>query len=169
MTDLIEEIDWDGNILAIHPITKLKERMFIHKASLIIPKANNEKFIFAKRAPNKFPYPNTWTCGIGGKVNANETTEDAAKREAMEEAGLETEIDFISSFKYDGDSYKAVFSLFTTKNPVSISQLNLDKNEISFMQEMTIKEMDDIVKNRPNDCAPTFIYAFNALKSSLNK
>ena len=35
--ELIEEIDWNGNKIAVHPKSKLKEKMFVHKVSLVIP------------------------------------------------------------------------------------------------------------------------------------
>ncbi len=41
----------------------------------------------AKRAKDKYPFPDTWCCAVGGKARHGESDEDAAIREMKEEIG----------------------------------------------------------------------------------
>lgn len=48
----------------------------------------DEKILFGRKAPGVRPYPDTWHL-IGGKVAAEETVDDAIRREVKEETNLE--------------------------------------------------------------------------------
>ncbi len=85
--ELFDEVDEDGNVIATHPKSYFKERMFLHNVSLIIPISTDNKVLISRRAKDKYPYPDTWTCCLGGKASSGENSEDAAKREMREEAG----------------------------------------------------------------------------------
>jgi len=152
----IEEIDWDGKTIAVHPRSKLKSTMFPHKAALVIPKGSNNKLILCKRAEDKHPFPGTWCCAIGGKVSKGESIEAAAKRETLEESNTSPELERIVDVKYNGDDYKAIFSVFTTKEPFSPSHFTPDPREIQYFQEFTAEEIVAMVEENPEQFAPTF-------------
>lgn len=155
--ELIEEIDWDGKVIKIHPKNFLKERMFLHKVSVIIPKGKDGKFVLCKRGKDKHPFPDTWCCAVGGKILANESYEDGAIREMKEEIGKEFDLEKVSSVIYDEDDYKAIFNIFTTKNNVDCEEFDLDPEEIQFAKEFSIDEIIKMVDNYPQDFAPTFL------------
>jgi isopentenyldiphosphate isomerase len=156
--ELIDEVDRSGNVIATHPISRLKERMFFHNASLIIPAAEGNKIIIARRAKDKQPYPGTWVCGVGGHARSGESAEDAAKREMQEEIGRSYPIKKVTSFVYDKE-YKAIFTLFTTTIPVSPDELSLDPREIQYCKAFTVGEVMRMIKRAPQEFAPTFITA----------
>ena len=154
--ELVEEIDWEGNVINIHKKSLLKEKMFPHKVSVIIPKANFDKVVLCRRAKDQYPFPDTWCCAVGGKVIAGESEKDAAIREMKEEIGVELEIEEVTRVKYDNSDYKAIFYVFTTKNPVNHDEFKLDLSEIQFTKEFNIDEILDMIKNNPEEFAPTF-------------
>ncbi|PIZ51568.1 hypothetical protein COY27_03275 [Candidatus Woesearchaeota archaeon CG_4_10_14_0_2_um_filter_33_13] len=156
MEELIEEIDWEGNTVAIHPRSRLKQVMFPHKAALVIPKGKENKLILCKRAKNMHPFPETWCCAIGGKVANGETIEEAAKRETYEESKTDPELEPVVSVKYNEDDYKAIFNVFTTKNAFETNYFTPDPREIEFFQEFTIEEIEEMVNKKPELFAPTF-------------
>ena len=159
MEELIDEVNLQGIVIATHPKSHFKERMFLHKAALIIPKAKNGKFLFCKRAKNKHPFPGTWCCAVGGKVSSNETEENAAIREMKEEIGQIYPLKKVISFIYNEDDYKALFTIFTTTEPVSEKELKLDEEEIEYVKAFTIKEILEMLEKQPSQFAPTFILA----------
>ena len=156
--ELIDEVDRSGNVIATHPISCLKERMFLHNASLVMPVTEGNKFVIARRAKDKQPYPGTWVCGVGGHARSGESAENAAKREMQEEIGRSYPIRQVTSFVYDKE-YKAIFTVFTTTVPVSPDELALDPREIQYCKAFTVKEIMGMIKNAPQEFAPTFIAA----------
>ena len=120
MEEFIHEIDWNDNVIGTFNKKELKQRTFIHRASLIIPKTSNNKFIISKRSINKHPFPGVWCCAIGGKVLANETYEQGALREMKEEVDFVSDIKFITKTRMDNEKEKAIYSLFTTINELDV-------------------------------------------------
>ena len=163
--ELIEEIDPEGNIIAVHSAHKLKEQMFLHKVALVIPRGHDNTFIICRRAKDKHPYPDTWCCGIGGKVRHLESFADAARRECKEEVGQELEVEQVSSFLYNQDDYKALFSVFTTKEPINTDELQPDPREIQYLKYCSINELDEI--SASPEASPTFQQAIAGFVASL--
>ncbi len=64
------EVDQDDNVIGTYSKTELKERKFRHRITIVLPKAKDGKFIFSRRAKDKFPFPDVWVCAVGGKVSA---------------------------------------------------------------------------------------------------
>lgn len=159
MEEFIEEVDWDNNVIAVHPREKLKEKVFPHRASLIIPITPEGKLILCKRAKDKHPYPNTWCCAVGGKVLAGETYEQAAMREMKEEVGLTADLQFVAPFSYKEEDYPAIFHIFTTTQHIRKELFNLDPTEIQYAEEFTREEVRQLMTEQPAQFAPTFCRA----------
>ena len=167
--ELIEEIDWEGNTIAIHPKNKLKETMFPHKTALVIPKSNNNKLILCKRAEDKYPFPGTWCCAIGGKAAHGETIEEAAKRETFEESKTSPELEKVVDVKYNEDDYKSIFTVFTTKESFDLSHFTPDPREIQYFQDFSAEEIETMIQNNPELFAPTFIAILNPFIKEMKK
>jgi isopentenyl-diphosphate delta-isomerase len=155
----IDEFDAKGNIIATHPRSALKKRMFLHKVSLVIPTAKGGKLILSKRAKDKHPYPSTWCCAVGGKTSSGEAEESAAIREMKEEIGKAVPIKRVASFIYDKDDYKGIFTVFTTKTPILVQDLKPDKSEIELIKAFSAEEIREMIKEDPKQFAPTFLPA----------
>ncbi len=157
--ELFDEVDASGNVIATHPKSYFATRMFMHKASLIIPKTADGKLLLTKRAATKQPFPGTWCCAVGGKVASGEDEEGAAQREMVEEIGVAYQLIKICTFVYDKDDYKAVFTLYTTAQPIMPSEMSLNEEEIQEAQGFKLEEILRMVKENPSAFAPTFIAA----------
>ncbi len=155
--ELIEEIDWCGNIVGVHPKNLLKKKMFPHKVSLIIPRTKDNKFILSKRAKDQEPWPDTWVCAVGGKVAAEESFEKAALREMKEEIGVVCELEEVGKFSYDDKNYKAIFQIYTTKKELDIDLLRLNPEEIQFSKAFSLDEIQKSVEQNPENFAKSFI------------
>ncbi|MBW2972297.1 NUDIX hydrolase [Candidatus Woesearchaeota archaeon] len=154
--EMIEEIDIQGTTIAVHPKSYLKQRMFRHKGSLIIPKASGDRYIISKRAADQHPFPDTWVCAAGGKVIEGESYLEAANRECKEEVGTRLELVPVTSLVYDEEDYKANFMVYTTKEPVDPKSLKGDPAEIQCFKEISLEELAEEVRERPERFAPTF-------------
>ncbi len=167
--ELIDEVDLNGNIIATHPKSYLKERMFMHKVSLIILMAKGNKILLSKRAKEKYPYPNTWCCAVGGKSMSGETEAETAAREMREEIGKIFPTKKVASFIYDEPEYKAIFSIFVTTVPVSPEELELDPEEIQYTKEFEIEEALRMSMENPDQFAPTFVRAIAEFSKHFGK
>jgi len=159
MEEWIDELDKRGNLIASRPKRMLKERMFLHKVSLVIPISKRNNPILSLQTVDKPFFPNTWCCAVGGKVLSGEREEDAAKREMIEEIGKAYPVKKLASFIYDEDDYKGFFTLFTTTTPVEVNDFKLDPKEIQYSKEFTINEINEMIKKNEKQFAPTFIAA----------
>lgn len=158
MSELIEEINWLGDVVAVHAKDELKKRMFPHKVSLIIPQ-NKGNLLLCRRAIEKFPFPNTWCCAVGGKVRVSESFENAALREMEEEVGKTVPLRHVTTFAYNKEDYKAMFAIFTTQEDFAGDDLQLDKSEIQFMKFFSIEVVQEMINKSPKEFAPTFLAA----------
>lgn len=135
------------------------------RCSLIIPVASDNKFLFSRRAKNKLPFPDTWVCAIGGKVNDGESFEDAAKREMMEEAGVEVPVKKVASFHYNVE-FEALFTIFTTDAPLP-DNLKLDPSEVQYVKAFSLAEIKEMIEKSPNEFAPTFRVALEKFEKNI--
>jgi len=163
--EVIAEIDWNDNVIAVHPKEKLKEKMFPHRVSLVIPKTRAGKLILCRRAKDKHPFPDTWCCAIGGKVLAGESYEEAALRETKEEVGRSLAVEQVTTFSYNKDDYKAMFAVFTAQ--METGGLVLDPSEIQYLQAFTLDEINQLIKSNSQKFAPTFLAALDAFTNAL--
>ncbi len=158
--ELVDEVDRSGNFVATRPRSHLKERVFFHKASLIIPITANNKILISRRAANKHPYPGTWCCAVGGGVSSGESDEAAATREMKEEIGKVYPLRKLATFVYDQPTDKKIFSLFTTAVPALPEDLTLDPREVQYVKGFPVGEVAEMIDESPEKFAPTFIAAF---------
>ncbi len=165
--ELIEEVDWNDNVLKIRPKRELKQERFLHRGVVIIPKSEDNKFILCRRAKHKFPFPDVWCCAIGGHVRLNEAYEQAALREMKEEIGIETELIKVAKVKYNGEKEKVIHEVYTTKDNLDINSLNCDPEEIQFLKSFTIKEISEMIQQNPKNFIPTFLTIFEEFKRAL--
>jgi 8-oxo-dGTP pyrophosphatase MutT (NUDIX family) len=73
------------------------------------------RFILQKRSADKDIQPGKWDTAAGGHVDYGETTEEALKREAHEELGIENfTYEKIASYVFESEIEKEFANTFTT-------------------------------------------------------
>lgn len=159
--ELIEEIDWNGNVLKIRPKSELKQRTFPHKVALIIP-SENGKLLLCKRAATKHPFPGVWCCAVGGKIKPGETPDDAATREMHEEIGIAVALKQIAIAKHDSPETKELLHIYTTTESIPSEKIHLDPSEVEYLKAFTLEEIQTMIAKNPKDFAPAFLTALHA-------
>ncbi len=76
-----------------------------------------------------------------------------------EEIGRTYGLKEVTLFAYDSPEYKAIFTIFTTTEPISLEEFKLDPKEIQYSKEFEIEEVMRMIKENPKQFAPTFIAA----------
>lgn len=114
---------------------------------------NSENKIYVqKRASTRKLFPNLWE-NPGGSVLAGETSEQAFKREFLEELGIEPNFNKAIMFNTIKRS-KDFVDIWYLKQDFKIEDLSLQKEEVSSAKWVSKDELDAMIKN--NECCPTF-------------
>ncbi|MBU0612425.1 NUDIX domain-containing protein [Patescibacteria group bacterium] len=86
--------------------------------------------------------PQHWPTSAGGHVQKGESYSQAARRELMEECGIDTEIEFMFKDKYiHKDSITKFLSIFKTLYDRSLSMKNEEVEKQEFFSISEIKDM----------------------------
>lgn len=162
MTELMEVIDDNLNVLRIVPREEVMEKNLKHKGVIIIIKNSKNQFYLHQRKHTKKLYPLQWALGAGGGVKVNESFEQAAKRELKEELNIESDIKLLFDFEYksDIDNYKA--KIYITDYDGEI-RLNMDECE-----QGKWVSLDELKKIAEGDllCPDTKIFLKKYLKTA---
>ncbi len=71
-------------------------------------------FLLTKRHPGKDVYPGYWEASAGGSAVAGETAEECARRELLEETGIEADAFELINRTFRDKSHSLVYSYVTT-------------------------------------------------------
>lgn len=111
------------------------------------------KILLGKKADGKGPYPNTWHTPGGGVDLLSETLEDALKREAIEETGLETEkierLGFDEDYEPDKNNEMTHYVFLTYKVVPKSAQVKAG-DDLKKLQWFRKSELNEIPLTRPS-------------------
>ena len=121
--------------------------------------SNNEIYL-QKRAKNKDVQPGKWDTSVGGHVDYGETIEEALKREAFEELGIQKfEPEFLYQYIYTSDiESELVYSYFTFYDGI----ISPSKDEISEGRFWKDEEIEQLLKK--GIFTPNFEYEWKKWK-----
>jgi hypothetical protein len=73
-----------------------------------------------------------------------------------EEIGYEFKIKRVASFPYFSKEYTAIFTIYTSTEPINLETFNLDKNEIQFSKSFSRGHLERLLQEKPEEFSPTF-------------
>jgi len=168
MEEMIDEVNSQGEVIATHPKSLLKKKMFLHKVCLILPTTAEGRIVIGRRAKEQYPFPDTWCCAFGGKVVSGEPEDECAIRETREEGGYEFGVRRVTHFVYDKPDYMGFFIIYTSIGSVDVSKFVLDKRETQRLEPFHKEELEEMVQNNPEDFSPTFRDALKVFLKNYN-
>jgi len=98
--ELVDVVDDQGRTVATVTRREVRERHLPHRATYILVFNHRGELFIHLRTPTKDVYPSYWDVCVGGVVAAGESFDDAARRETMEELGLELDPERLFPFRY---------------------------------------------------------------------
>ncbi|MFH1505756.1 MAG: NUDIX domain-containing protein [archaeon] len=143
MTEMIEVIDDDMNVLEIVSRDEIRAENLKHKAALIILKNAEGQIYASQRKKTKLVYPLLWVISAGGMVRPGETYEQGALRELKEELGIDAEVDYVMDFdshdKYNNYKAKVYLAFYE-------GDINVDFVECEQGKWLKREELNDYIK-----------------------
>jgi len=99
-TELVDVVDDAGRTIGTVTRREMRARRLPHRSVyLLVFNGRGELFVHLRTA-DKDVYPSHWDVAIGGVLAANESYDDAARREAQEELGVAVEPEPLFPFRY---------------------------------------------------------------------
>ncbi len=111
--------------------------------------------LFQKRVDTKDTYPGLWDVSVAGHIETGETPINAAIREIKEEIGLmvsKKDLELIRVYHSEKKPHSNIYDnefqhIFLVQLNVDVSQLSLQKEEVSDVKLVSIIELENIIKN----------------------
>ncbi len=132
---------------------------------------DKKKILLQKRCPDKKLFANLWDISVGGHVSSGEETIVSAKREVLEELGLEFNdelYEYVDIFKekfIDGDIISNEFvTVYKVVKDVNLEDITLQKEEVSEARWFTRSELASL---RDTDKVIPHIEEFDVILSLL--
>jgi len=128
--EIVTIADHDNRVIGTLPRSVMRARNLIHRASYVIVFNDKNELFLQKRSALKDVYPGYWDIAAGGVVLANESYEEAARRELGEELGVTAVALTHRFYRYFEDSDNKVWgSIFTCihNGPFRLQEEEIDE------------------------------------------
>jgi isopentenyldiphosphate isomerase len=103
--ELVDVVDEQGQTIATVTRREIRERHLPHRSTYILVFNHRGELFIHLRTPTKDVYPSYWDVCVGGVVAAGESFDDAARREASEELGIEVNPEPLFPFRYVDETW----------------------------------------------------------------
>lgn len=134
-----------------------KIKNFISRTASVLICNSRGQFLTCKRGPHKKNDPNVYDVSAYGNVMAGENCEQAAKREMLEEVGIDCGLTFLDKYYHEidnnGEKTAKVFCYIFLGRSDQEPKLN---HELVGFKRLTLKELEKEFINKPTDYCDGF-------------
>ena len=99
----VDVLDDEGRPIGVVPRREMRLRRLPHRATYVLVFNRRGELFVHLRTADKDVYPSHWDVAVGGVPQAGESFDDAARREAREELGVELSLERLFPFRYGDD------------------------------------------------------------------
>jgi isopentenyl-diphosphate delta-isomerase len=140
--EFLDIVDDQDRVLSRAPRSRVLRDYHIHRAVMFFVFDDEERVFVNQRSDLKEIYPGHWSIAFGGHVLSGESYDAAARREILEEVGLDTPARQIGGFQKrtaDERENVKVYAVTADREPV------LFADEIAQGQFMTLAELNQMI------------------------
>jgi 8-oxo-dGTP pyrophosphatase MutT (NUDIX family) len=98
---MVDVVDRDDRVIDVVTRAEMRKRRLRHRAVFVLVRNSAGEVLIHKRSESKDLWPGWWDVAIGGVVGAGESYDAAAKRELLEEAGIDATPTLIGEGSYE--------------------------------------------------------------------
>lgn len=169
MNEMFDVVDALDRVVGQESRANVHKKNLFHRAVhvfIVLPSGN---FIIQQRSSQKDIDPYLWTSSCSGHVDAGEIYESAAVRECLEELGIDIkaqsfkEIFRCSPCDETGNEFVRVYTLFYG------GAFTINKEEILQIRELRISEIENLLKDKPEEFSSSFRHLFPLVRKVLFK
>ena len=134
IVQIVDEQDQEIGAVARHI---MREQRLIHRASYILVFNSKGDLFVQKRTMSKDMYPGYWDVAAGGVVLAGESYEESARRELVEELGVQARLTPCFDHFYSDDTNRVWGRVFTC---IHDGPFMLQPEEVEYGRFMTVQQ-----------------------------
>ena len=158
MEEFVVLVDPSDTVLGLMEKQQAHVNGLLHRAFSVFLFNKNGEMLLQKRASSKYHSPNQWTNAVCSHPRENETYHDAAIRRLQEELGIETQLTEKFHFIYKADVGGNLWEheldhVFVGQYE---GQFNLNTEEVSEVRYITLENLNEEVKNQPENFTEWF-------------
>jgi isopentenyldiphosphate isomerase len=101
--ELIDVLNDDGVVVGVTTRREIRKHRLPHRCTYILVFNPAGELLIHQRTETKDVFPGYWDVTVGGVLASGEPWVDGARREALEEIGVDVEPEFLFDFRYRGD------------------------------------------------------------------
>lgn len=136
-------VDEDDNVVGYAPRSECHDKGLIHRSVYVIVINDRGEIFIQKRSLKKDLYPGYYACSASGHVEYGESYEEAARRELLEELGIEAPLKEICKFKCFSDVEREISALFICRHN---GPFRLNSEEVSGGEFISIEDLERIIE-----------------------
>lgn len=162
-------VDKDDNVIGAGSIADAIKNGFGVQISRVFLTNSKGEILLQQRSPRIDSWPNKWDQTAAGHVDEGENYAIAAKRELLEEMGIDgvelTPVTKIYTEETYGDATRKRFNtIFIGKYD---GEVKIDNDEVSGYKWIMPEELNQQMKDTPEEFTSGFILAYEAYKDSI--
>lgn len=161
--EILDVVNENNEVIGQATRAEVKEKGLMCRVSTVYLEDEQGRILVTQRSL-KCSYPLTFYAAAGGHLDAGETYEQGAIREAKEEIGVDIyDLEYIGEFM--GTKGKSFNRLFLAKYK---GEFKPDANEVERLEWMTLDELDHLMVRFPYLLMPSFMTTFKIYKEYKN-
>ncbi|MBI4642011.1 MAG: NUDIX hydrolase YfcD [Candidatus Tectomicrobia bacterium] len=145
--EIIDLIDEENRVIGQVSRKEMRAKNLLHRSTAILVWNSQGQLFVHKRTTSKDVYPGYFDVAAGGVVLAGETYEESAKRELVEELGIENiELTKCFEFSYADEKTRVISALFSC---VYDGPMKFQIEEVADGFFIDVKELFALVDHEP--------------------
>ena len=139
--EFIDVVDDHNQVIGQMAKSELYEKKPHHRIVHVLIYNDQGEMALQLRSANVAFCPNHWVTTVGGHVQTGETTEAAAKREMMEEIGVDLPLEYVFDAEYLPPTLPGVIKFLTIYQATYNGPFSPDPNDVAKVEYFPLSEI----------------------------
>jgi len=143
MEEILDIVDDNNEVVGSAPYADVYAKRLNHRIVHVLIFNDKGEIFLQQRSAKKQFCPGHWVTSAGGHVRKGETYEQAAKRELLEELGIDAPLTKIDESPYDHYKMRKFLQVFRA---FSNGPFKFDEEEVADGRWFSVSDVRDMVK-----------------------
>lgn len=169
---LVQLVDANDQPIGGAAKTEIFKNALLHRIARVMLFDESGMILIQKRQPGKRLFPGCWDNSAAGHVDEGEDYLVAAKRELLEELGIEADLEEASYYRAYSEDRDRKLDRFTKIYTAVIShdsKFILQPSEVAEVKWLSVDDLLDLVRSRPDSVTDGLIQACERLFDENNR